>query len=106
MLRLSELFGRDIYTDIGDYKGKVYDIVVNLETGKLETITTEPLKVRTKQQAKKIITDKSIPYRNVLAVKDIVVISTRNRKPEEHHSSREEAKRPAHLKTGSLLSYR
>ena len=75
MLRLSELFGRDIFTQDGTYKGKIYDIVVNLETGSMETITTAPLKVRTKQEAKKIISEKSIPYKNVIAVKDIVIVS-------------------------------
>jgi sporulation protein YlmC with PRC-barrel domain len=104
MLRLSELFGRDIYTDIGDYKGKVYDIVVNLETGKLETITTEPLKVKTKQQAKKIITEKSIPYKNVLAVKDIIIVASKNRKIEDVGSD-DDKKRPS-IKAGALVSYR
>ncbi|MDD4983256.1 MAG: PRC-barrel domain-containing protein [Candidatus ainarchaeum sp.] len=104
MLRLSELFGRDIYTDIGDYKGKVYDIVVNLETGKLETITTEPLKVKTKQQAKKIITEKSIPYKNVLAVKDIIIVASKNRKIDDSGSD-DDKKRPS-IKAGALVSYR
>lgn len=104
MLRLSELFGKDIYTDTGDYKGKVYDIVINLETGKLETITTEPLKVKTKQQAKKIITEKSIPYRNVLAVKDIVIVASKGRKIEE--TAEDSRRRPTNLKVGALVSYR
>ncbi|PIU02805.1 MAG: hypothetical protein COT55_01575 [Candidatus Diapherotrites archaeon CG09_land_8_20_14_0_10_32_12] len=104
MLRLSELFGRDIYTDIGDYKGKVYDIVVNLETGKLETITTEPLKVKTKQQAKKIITEKSIPYKNVLAVKDIIIVASKNRKIDD--SSSDDNKKRPNIKAGALISYR
>lgn len=73
--RISKLFGMDVYTDNAEYKGKVYDLVINLEKGKIETITTEPLKVRTKQEAKKIISEKSIPYRTVLAVKDIILTS-------------------------------
>lgn len=105
MLRLSELFGRDIYTDNGDYKGKVYDIVVNLETGKLETITTEPLKVKTKQQAKKIITEKSIPYKNVLAVKDIIIVASKNRKMEEI-SGVSDDKKKSNIRAGALVSYR
>ena len=64
-MRLSKLFGMDIYTTDAEYRGKVFDIVINLEKGKLETITTEPLKARSKQEAKKIISEKSIPYRNV-----------------------------------------
>lgn len=75
--RLSKLFGMDIYTTDGEYKGKVYDIVINLEKGKLETITTEALKARSKQEAKKIISEKSIPYKNVRSAKDIVVVAGR-----------------------------
>ena len=75
-VRLSRLFGMDIYTDIGDYRGKVFDLVINLEKGRIETITTEALKAKTKQEAKRIITDKSIPYKNVRAAKDILIVST------------------------------
>jgi len=82
-MRLSKLFGMDIYTDSGEYKGKVYDIVINLEKGKLETITTEPLKARSKSEAKKIITEKSVPYKLVKAVKDIVVVSSSGSAKEE-----------------------
>ena len=74
-MRLSKLFGMDIYTSDAEYKGKVYDLVINLEKGKLETITTAPLKPRSKQEAKKIISEKSIPYKNVKAAKDIILVS-------------------------------
>jgi sporulation protein YlmC with PRC-barrel domain len=73
----------DIYTDKADYKGKIFDLVINLEKGKIETMTTEPLKVRTKQEARKIISDKSIPYQNVLSAKDILIVGTRTRVQEE-----------------------
>jgi len=76
-LRLSKLFGMDIYDVDAGYKGKVYDIIINLEKGKLETITTEPLKVKTKSDAKKILSEKSIPYKNVKSAKDIILISSR-----------------------------
>ena len=75
--RLSKLFGMDIYTTEGEHKGKVFDIVINLEKGKLETITTEALKARSKQEAKRIISEKSIPYKNVRSAKDIVVVSSK-----------------------------
>ena len=76
-VKLSKLFGMDIYDVDAGYKGKVYDIIINLEKGKLETITTEPLKVKTKSDAKKILTEKSIPYKNVKSAKDIILISSR-----------------------------
>ena len=75
-VRLSKLFGMDIYTDNAEYKGKVFDLVINLERGRIETITTEPLKVKSKQEAKKIIKDKSLPYRNVKSAKDILIVRT------------------------------
>ncbi|MBU2477328.1 PRC-barrel domain-containing protein [Candidatus Micrarchaeota archaeon] len=89
-VRLSKLFGMDIYTDNAEYKGKVFDLVVNLEKGRVETITTEPLKVKSKQEAKKIIKEKSVPYRNVKSAKDILIVRT-GRAPEE-----DEEEKPAH----------
>ena len=64
----------DIYTNDAQYKGKVFDVIINLEKGRLETITTEALKARSKQEAKKIISEKSIPYKNVKSTKDIVIV--------------------------------
>ncbi|MFH1663249.1 MAG: PRC-barrel domain-containing protein [archaeon] len=75
-VRLSKLFGIDIYTENAEYKGKVFDLVINLEKGRIETITTEPLKVKSKQEAKKIIKEKSVPYRNVKSAKDILIVRT------------------------------
>ncbi len=72
--RLSKLFGMDIYSVEGEYKGKVFDLIVNLEKGKIETITTEPLKPKTKQEARRILTEKSIQYRRVKSAKDILVV--------------------------------
>ncbi len=82
-VRISKLFGMDIYTDNAEYKGKIFDLIINLEKGKIETMTTEPLKVRTKQEARKIITERSIPYQNVLSAKDILLVGTRSRPVEQ-----------------------
>jgi len=73
-LRLSELFGKEIFTSKSEHKGKIFDLVINLEKGRIETITTESLKVKSKQEARKIISEKSIPYRKVMYVKDIVLV--------------------------------
>jgi len=80
--RLSKLFGMDIYTTDVEYKGKVFDLVINLEKGRIETITTEALKAKNKQEAKRIITEKSIPYNRVRSAKDIVIIGNTSR-PEQ-----------------------
>ena len=103
-VRLSKLFGMDIYTTDAEYKGKVFDLVVNLEKGKLETITTEPLKVRSKQEAKKIISEKSIAYKNVKAAKDIILVSRGTASLEEEVE--EKAVRPTTAPTGYSYKYR
>ena len=77
-MRLSELFGKEIYAVDGERKGKVFDLVINLEKGRIETITTEPLRARSKAEAKKIITEKSIPYSKVISAKDIILVSTKS----------------------------
>ncbi len=74
-IRLSKLFGMDIYDTNATNKGKVYDLIINLEKGKIETITTEPLKVKSKSDAKKILSEKSLPYKNVKAANDIILVS-------------------------------
>lgn len=68
----------DIYETNATYRGKVYDLVVNLEQGIIETITTQPLKVNSKQEAKKIITEHSIPYKKVISADDIILINSGN----------------------------
>lgn len=99
-LRVSKLFGMDIYSTDAEHKGKVYDLVINLEKGRLETITTEVLKARTKQEARKIIMEKSIPYKNVKAVRDIVLVSTMasssSDDSDSHHTTRRHKTHPGH----------
>ena len=99
-LRVSKLFGMDIYSMGAEHKGKVYDLVINLEKGRLETITTEVLKARTKQEAKKIIMEKSIPYKNVKAVQDIVLVSniasSSKDDSDSHHTTRRHKTHPGH----------
>jgi len=94
--RISKLFGMDIYSSEGEYKGKIFDLVINLEKGRIETITTEPLKPRTKQEAKKILSEKSVPYRYVVSAKDIVVINPSKR--QDYKDEEEEAAQPAQRK--------
>ncbi len=92
--RISKLFGMDIYSTSAEYKGKVFDLVINLEKGRIETITTEALKFRSKQEAKKVISEKSIPYRNVRSAKDILLVGNTPTHPEEEEA--EEAPAPTY----------
>lgn len=74
-IRISRLYGMDIYTDDAGYIGKVNDVILNLEKGDVVRITTEPLRTISKDEAKKVLREKSILYRNVRSVRDIMLVS-------------------------------
>lgn len=93
-MRISKLFGMDLYETNALYKGKVYDLVVNLEQGIIETITTQPLKVNSKKEAKKIMTEHSIPYKKVISVDDIILINSGNVPIPEKEVIREKVEEP------------
>jgi sporulation protein YlmC with PRC-barrel domain len=98
-IRLSKLFGMDVYDVNAGYKGKVYDLIINLEKGKIETITTEPLKVKSKSDAKKILNEKSIPYKNVRSTKDIIIVgNTANPNYADSTESKKETVTPQNTK--------
>ena len=84
--------------DISDKRNfkQSFDLVINLEKGRIETITTEPLKPRTKQEAKKILSEKSVPYRYVVSAKDIVVINPAKR--QDYREEEGEAPQPQQRK--------
>jgi sporulation protein YlmC with PRC-barrel domain len=73
--RMSKLYGMDIYTDTGKFLGKVQDLIVDLEKGEIVRITMEPISFRTKEDAKRIMGEASILYKNVRSVEDVVVVS-------------------------------
>lgn len=73
-MKISEFYGKDVYTDGGKYLGKVYDVVIDLEKGDVVRLTLAPLNSISKDEAKKILKEKSVLYKNVKNVGDIVVI--------------------------------
>ncbi|RLG69008.1 MAG: hypothetical protein DRO11_08315 [Methanobacteriota archaeon] len=74
MMHVSELYGLDIYNDEARFVGKVNDVILNLETGKVVRLTTEPLRAVSKERAKSVLKDKSVLFKNVMAVGDIVIV--------------------------------
>jgi len=75
-IRLSKIYDMDIYTDGGKYLGRVKDIILDLEKGEVHRITLEPLNfLISKEEWKRIITEKSLLYKSVRSVEDVVVVS-------------------------------
>jgi sporulation protein YlmC with PRC-barrel domain len=72
----SRMYGLDIYDTEGAYLGKVNDIIINLEKGEIVRVTTEPLRGSlTKEELPKVLQEKSILYKRVQSVGDIMLIS-------------------------------
>ncbi|MBI5046294.1 PRC-barrel domain-containing protein [Candidatus Micrarchaeota archaeon] len=72
--KLSRLYGMDILTDGGKFIGNAQDFIVDLETGEVSRILLEPLPSG-KDDAKKALREKSIMYKNVKSVEDVIVVT-------------------------------
>jgi sporulation protein YlmC with PRC-barrel domain len=80
-MRISKIYGMDIYTDGGRFLGRVQDVVIDLEGGEVVRLTMEPLSSISKDEAKRILKENSVLYKNVKSVEDVVVV-TKGRKEE------------------------
>ncbi|RLG18411.1 hypothetical protein DRN67_04210 [Candidatus Micrarchaeota archaeon] len=74
-VRVSRIYGMDIYNDEGKFLGKVQEVVVDLEKGEVVRILTEPLSSISKEDAKRVLRDKSVLYKYVKSVEDVVMVS-------------------------------
>jgi len=73
--RISKLYGMDIYSDGGRYLGRVNDLIIDLEKGEVLRLTLEPLSSVTREDAKRILRERSILYKNVRSVEDVIMVS-------------------------------
>jgi len=74
--RISRLYGIDIYSDGGKYLGRVQDLIIDLEKGEILRITLEPMGSVTREDAQRILREKSILYKNVKSVEDVIMVSS------------------------------
>ena len=72
--KLSRLYGMDIFTDAGKFVGNAQEFIVDFETGEVVRILLEALP-SAKDDAKKALREKSILYKNVKSVEDVIVVS-------------------------------
>lgn len=73
-MKASKIYGMDIYTDGGKFLGRVQDILIDLERGEIMRIVMEPLSSVSKDEAKRILREKSVIYKSVKSVEDVVVV--------------------------------
>jgi len=73
---ISKMYGLGIYDTNGAYLGRANDFIIDLEKGEVIRITTEPIRslANSKTDATKILQKKSVLYKRVRSVKDIIVV--------------------------------
>lgn len=72
--KLSELYGKQIFTDGGKVIGDASDFILDLETGVVARILLEQLPP-SKDLAKKALMEKSVLYSSVKSVEDVIVVT-------------------------------
>ena len=87
-VKVSKLYGIDIYSDGGAYIGKVHDVILNMEKGEVVRLTTEPLRTVQKEHAKKLLQEKTVLFKNVHSVGDILIVGKRAVRPSPHHETK------------------
>jgi sporulation protein YlmC with PRC-barrel domain len=76
-MKLSELYRMDVYSDAGQYLGEVQDVIVDLEKGEISRLLMIPWKTA-KGDVKITLRQKSILYKSVKNVEDVVLVSAPN----------------------------
>lgn len=74
-MKITELYHMDIYSDSGQYLGEVQDLILDLEKGEVSRILTMPWK-NARGDVKGVLKQKSILYKNVKNVGDVVLVSS------------------------------
>ncbi len=67
----------DVYSDAGQYLGEVQDVIVDLEKGEISRLLMIPWKTA-KGDVKVTLRQKSILYKSVKNVEDVVLVSAPN----------------------------
>lgn len=73
-VRLSKMYGMDIFSGEAGYMGKVNDLILNMESGEVVRLTTVPLRNIMQSNAKEVLQKNSVLFKRVKSVKDIVLI--------------------------------
>jgi sporulation protein YlmC with PRC-barrel domain len=75
VVNIANLYGMNIFTVNGRLVGKVQDVIVDLEKGEIIRVALESLSsVGSKEQARHILKEKSILYKYVKSVGDVIIV--------------------------------
>ncbi|MGC8586517.1 MAG: PRC-barrel domain-containing protein [Candidatus Micrarchaeia archaeon] len=77
-MKISELYNMDIYSDGGQYLGEVRDAIIDLERGEVSRLLMEEWHNASKDEVKRLLQQKSIIFKNIKSIEDVVLVSTGN----------------------------
>ncbi|MFH1095192.1 MAG: PRC-barrel domain-containing protein [Candidatus Micrarchaeota archaeon] len=73
-MKVSKIYGMDIYSDGGKFLGRAQDVLIDLEQGKIVRLVMEPLSNVSKEEAKRVLREKSVLYSSVKSVEDVILV--------------------------------
>jgi sporulation protein YlmC with PRC-barrel domain len=74
-MKLSDIYSMDIYSDGGQYLGEVRDAIIDLEKGEVSRLLMEEWRNSDKDETKRLLQTKSILFKNIKNVGDVVLVS-------------------------------
>lgn len=74
-MKISEIYSMDIYSDNGQYLGEVRDAIIDLERGEVSRLLMQEWKSSDKTEVRRILQQKSVLFKNVKNVGDVVLVS-------------------------------
>jgi sporulation protein YlmC with PRC-barrel domain len=74
-MKVSDIYSMDIYSDNGQYLGEVRDAILDLEKGEVSRLLMEEWKSSSEDEMRKILQQKSILFRNIKNIGDVVLVS-------------------------------
>ena len=80
-MRISEIYGMDVYADNGQYLGEVRDAIIDLEKGEVGRILMEEWKNIDRAETRKMLQNKSVLFKNVRNIGDVVLVTATNMAP-------------------------
>ena len=80
-MKISEIYNMDIYGDNGQYLGEVRDAIVDLERGEVSRLLMQEWRSSDKTEVRKILQQKSVLFKNVKNIGDVVLVSGTGQSP-------------------------
>ncbi|MCL5092866.1 MAG: PRC-barrel domain-containing protein [Candidatus Marsarchaeota archaeon] len=74
-MKVSDIYSMDIYSDNGQYLGEVKDAIIDLERGEVSRLLMEEWKSTGEEEVRKLLQQKSILFKNIKNIGDVVLVS-------------------------------